>query len=152
MDGAIQVLPNQGVMFNILDEVLLGDVAHGEVLDSVDRDDADVFDGPQEVLEGDEVAPNARLVGRLDLVVEVVQDYIVDEFIPGQNRGDFIELALSNLHPTKATTRLFGSRRLNQLIHFFWYCSTYLNTSCWIWNFSLDLKTAVSSNPVVSYN
>ena len=107
-------------MFNILDEVLLGDVAHGEVLDSVDRDDADVFDGPQEVLEGDEVAPNARLVGRLDLVVEVVQDYIVDEFIPGQNRGDFIELALSNLHPTKATTtRLFGSRR--PIDPLFWY-------------------------------
>ena len=120
MNGAVEVLPNQSVVLHVLDKVVLGDVAHGQILNPVDRHYANVLDGSKQVLEGYQVSPDARLVGRLDLVVEVVQDYIVDEFIPGQNRGDFIELALSNLHPTKATTtRLFGSRR--PIDPLFWY-------------------------------
>ena len=63
MDGGVQILPDESVMFHIpklqeivshqlplllsLDEVLLSDVPGAEVSDPVDRDYPDVFDGAQ---------------------------------------------------------------------------------------------------------
>ena len=81
-----------------LDKVLLGDVASAEVSDPVDGHNPNVLDGAQQILkeghffinekegwsyfEGDEISPHSRSVRRLDLIVEVVQDDIIDELVP----------------------------------------------------------------------
>lgn len=45
MDGTVQILPNQCVMLHILNEILLRDVAHGKILDTVHRDNTNVLNG-----------------------------------------------------------------------------------------------------------
>ena len=80
-------------------KILLGDVASREVPDPIDRHDPDVLDGAQQVLEGDKVAPHPRLVGGLDLVVEVVEDDVVDVLVPAQDLGDLPKPPLSHFHP-----------------------------------------------------
>ena len=80
-------------------KILLGDVASREIPDPIHRHDPDVLDGAQQVLEGDEVAPHPRLVGGLDLVVEVVEDDVVDVLVPAQDLGDLPKPPLSHFHP-----------------------------------------------------
>ena len=46
----------------LLDEVLLGDNPCAEVADSVHRHYTNVLNGSEQVLEGDEVAPNTRAI------------------------------------------------------------------------------------------
>ena len=73
MDGAVEVIPDQGVVLHVsgqetygqqgqhyniiqlpvLDVVLLRDVAGGEVADPVHGHDADILDGAQQVLDRD---------------------------------------------------------------------------------------------------
>ena len=68
---------------------------HGSYLDPVNLNpEAKYF-----YLERDKVSPDAGLVGRLDLVVKVVQDDVVDVLVPGQDLGYLTEPALTNLHP-----------------------------------------------------
>ena len=50
-------------------------------------------------LERDKISPDARLVGRLDLIVEMVQNDVVDVLVPGQNLSNLTESALTYLHP-----------------------------------------------------
>jgi len=47
MYRAIKVFPNQCIVLHVLDEVFLGDFAGGEVLNSIDGDNADVFNCSQ---------------------------------------------------------------------------------------------------------
>lgn len=61
--GLVQVLGAEGVVPQELDEVVLGDVPLPIVPDPVDHRDAQVLDGPQEVLVSDQV-PEGKYVGR----------------------------------------------------------------------------------------
>ena len=49
-------------------------------------------------LEGYEVSPDPGLVGGLDLVVQVVQDDVVDELVPGQDLGHLAYSALTDFN------------------------------------------------------
>ena len=51
VNGAVEVLPNQSVMLDILDKVVLSDVAHRQILYPVDRHYANILDGSEQVLE-----------------------------------------------------------------------------------------------------
>ena len=44
--------------------------------------------------------PDTRLVGRFDFIIQVVQDDVVDEFIPSQDGSDLAETTFSHLHTT----------------------------------------------------
>ena len=55
MDGAVQILPNQGIMFHILDEIFLSHFPCGQIFDPIDRDDADVFNCTEQILEGNQI-------------------------------------------------------------------------------------------------
>ena len=46
MYGTVEVLPDEGVMFNVFYKIILCDVAGGEVLYTIDRSDTNVFNGP----------------------------------------------------------------------------------------------------------
>ena len=46
MNGAVQIFPNQSVMFYIFDEIFLSDVAGGQIFDSINRNNAYVFNCP----------------------------------------------------------------------------------------------------------
>ena len=80
-------------------KILLGDIASREVPDPIHRHNPNILDGAQQVLEGDEVAPHPRLVGGLDLVVEVVEDDVVDVLVPAQDLGDLPKPPFSHFHP-----------------------------------------------------
>ena len=113
-------------------EVLLGDIPGGEVADPIHRHDPNVFDCPEKVLERDEVAPDPRLVRRLDFIVEVVEDDVVDVLVPAKDLSDLPKSALSHLHPDGMVVKSVEERGD-------------LKTSCWIWNLSFDLKAISAS-------
>ena len=56
MNGAVQVFPNQCVMFHVFDEVILGDISHSEILDSIHGHNSNIFNGSQEIFEGDKIS------------------------------------------------------------------------------------------------
>ena len=41
-------------------------------------------------LEGDEVAPNTRAISRLDFVIKVIKDYIIDVLVPSEQKSETI--------------------------------------------------------------
>ena len=115
-----------------LDEVLLGDISGGEVADPIHRHNPNVLDCPEKVLERDEVAPDPRLVRRLDFIVEVVEDDVVDVLVPAKDLSDLPKSALSHLHPDGMVIKGVEERED-------------LKTSCCIWNLSFDLKAISAS-------
>ena len=78
---------------------MLSDISSGEVADPVHGHDPNVLDCTKEVLERNQVTPHPRLVRRLDLIVEVVEDDIVDVLVPTKDLGDLPEPPLPHLHP-----------------------------------------------------
>ena len=85
-------------------KVLLCDIASGEVADPIHRHNPNVLNRPKKILERDQIAPHPGLVRRLDLIVEVVEDDVVDVLVPTKDLGDLPESALSNLHPDRMVT------------------------------------------------
>ena len=103
-----------------LDEVLLCDIAGGEIADPINRHDPNVLNCPQKVLERDQIAPHPGLVRRLDLIVEVVEDDVVDVLVPAEDLGDLPKSPLSHLNPDRMVLRETVKVRKD------------LKTSCWI--------------------
>ena len=53
MDAGVEIFPDEGVVLHVLDIVLLGDIAGGEVSDTIHGHDTNVLNGPQQVLDRD---------------------------------------------------------------------------------------------------
>ena len=98
----------------VLDVVLLRDVPCGEVADPVHRHDADILNGPQQVLDGDtliieddisvthlegyQVSPDPGAVGGLYLVIEMVEDDVIDVLVPRKDLGNLTDSSLPHLY------------------------------------------------------
>ena len=111
---------------------MLSDISSGEVADPVHGHDPNVLDCTKEVLERNQVTPHPRLVRRLDLIVEMIKNNVVDVFVPAKDLGDLSKSAFSYFYPDRKGI---------------WEPGIYkdLKTSCWIWNLSFDLKAISAS-------
>ena len=89
---------------------MLSDISSGEVADPVHGHDPNVLDCTKEVLERNQVTPHPRLVRRLDLIVEVVEDDIVDVLVPPKDLGDLPKSPLSHLHPVRLVNKSVEER------------------------------------------
>ena len=110
-------------MFHIFYEVILSYIPHGKVLNTIHWHNTNILNGTKQVFEWykisetliqldeinckkgtaindlDYLPPHSWFVSRLDFIVQMVQNDIIDKFIPCQNGCDFIELSLSHFDP-----------------------------------------------------
>ena len=69
MDRTIEVLPNQSVVLHILDEVLLCNLSSSQVFDTIDRNNANIFNCSQQILEGDQIASKDKMIVVSKLII-----------------------------------------------------------------------------------
>ena len=98
-----------------------------------------MFCHSQLYLERDEIPPDPWSVSRFYVIIKMVKNNIIDILIPSKNLCDLCNTTFSHLN-----SRL----SLSTCIHQEWMFS-YLNTSCWIWNFNFDLNASEPSAPIV---
>ena len=80
---------------------MLSDISSGEVADPVHGHDPNVLDCTKEVLERNQVTPHPRLVRRLDLIIEMIKNNVVDVFVPAKDLGDLSKSAFSYFYPDR---------------------------------------------------
>ena len=125
-------------MFHIFNEVVLSYVPHGKVLNTIHWHNTNILNGTKQVFEWykisetliqldeinckkgtaindlDYLPPHSWFVSRLDFIVQMVQNDVIDKFIPCQNGCDFIELSLSHFDPFNK--RLITFTKLAQIL------------------------------------